>query len=543
MANPTRWMLALGAASTLLLTAACTVGPGPGSTPTPTPTTKPTPTTTEAVFGDELPCESPTTGWARFEDEAAERGLTDALPFWAVGTPHHVVVEDLDGDGDLDLLWWSNDSVLQVFHNDGRGQFTLVPDAATGINDRSPALLVAHVTGDRLPDLVISRPGALLVRENVAGAFGPPTELRYAPSEDSDVVQVLAAGDVDGDGDLDLLAPGLMPGTSQPGDPPSGTLDRLLLMEDGALDEVIELQSDEGTIVLAATLTDFDFDGDLDVLAPSDLRLPAALWRNDGGSPPVFVEVAQSLSANIAGGYMAIDSADLNGDGLLDYCFADTEPPTCLASTGGGPFLETHVAWGLSIDEPVGLGTVGWGFDFADLDGDGWLDIVQVAGAMQDADAALEWQDLVWAGGPGPSFDDVSTETGIDSRDDNYGQVVADLDEDGWLDILVLGPNAPPRLWLNQCGDGDWLEVDLDGPDGNPDGIGARVELEAGARSMVREVSTARGMSQGPSRVHFTFTGEAATALVVRWPDGAETRIEDPPARRKVRVVHPDRVR
>ena len=112
---------------------------------------------------------------------------------------------------------------------------------------------------------------------------------------------------------------------------------------------------------------------------------------------------------------------------------------------------------------------------------------------------------------------------------DGRGATYADIDGDGDLDVLLTATGGAPRLLRNDQSLGHhWLRVKLVGKAGNRDAIGALVELEAGGITQTRIVSPTRSyLSQVELPVTFGL-GELSTTerLTIHWPDGS---IEDVP--------------
>ena len=179
--------------------------------------------------------------------------------------------------------------------------------------------------------------------------------------------------------------------------------------------------------------------------------------------------------------------------------------------------------------EPVG--TVGWGLELADLDNDGWVEIVQASGP--DFGTArrgiFDLPDLVWQGGP-DGFEDVTAEVGLDEVRDSYGTAAADFDGDGRLDLVVAGRNAPASTSI--AADPKLGAVRPEGPPGNTDGFGVRAEVTVGERTLIRELYALQGQSQGPSVLHFGLgEAEEVDRLRVVWPTAPCRR---PPASRPI---------
>jgi hypothetical protein len=515
--------------------------------------------------GPEVVCDVPTDGFDRLVEEGAARGLTGVVadPFeawaaWVDGRGGNPVAQDLDGDGDLDLLVTQPADDPFVYANDGTGHFTLVEGAVdlAPPGDGPWALTAAAVDldGDRLPELVIGGGGGFAVHTNQGGLrWGAPVPVDLGEVPSGLVFPGLSLGDADGDGDLDLAA-------SASGRVVAGRVDKT---DPGALMDRLSLQTDSGwapTVPLSRgglgwstqvlQFTDRDGDGDQDLLIPGDIGGATAFWRNDGTvrGVPWFVDDAPDIGADIGMSGMGIASADLNGDGALDYCITDLGPIRCLTSAGGAAgelYAEGGRALGLAPTTwaDPDFGTTGWSLDLADLDNDGLLDAVQSSAPEIDRAPLTPdgLPDLVFQGQADGTFLDRSAEVGFSDNAWHHGLVTADFDGDGALDVVVTGPGQAPLYWANRCTSGSWLVIELEGPPGNTDGMGARVEVTAGGRTHLREVAATRGPAQGPSLVHVGLgAAETVDALRVVFPDGARVEAEGVGTRRTVTAIHPD---
>ncbi len=103
------------------------------------------------------------------------------------------------------------------------------------------------------------------------------------------------------------------------------------------------------------------------------------------------------------------------------------------------------------------------------------------------------------------------------------GSAFADLDGDGRVDVVVTALGDDAEVWMNRSqGSGHWLDIELEGTKSNRDGIGARIKLVAKSGTQYNHRTTCVGFassSDGP--VHFGLgADEKAESIEIRWPSG-----------------------
>jgi hypothetical protein len=123
------------------------------------------------------------------------------------------------------------------------------------------------------------------------------------------------------------------------------------------------------------------------------------------------------------------------------------------------------------------------------------------------------------------------------------GSAFADLNNDGFLDLVVTSLNRKPRIMLNS-GDngGHWLLMRLIGHRSNRDAIGAKVKLTTpSGRTLYNHVSGSTGfLSTSDLRLHFGLGSEtSAAAIEIQWPSGVTQTLKNSPADRILKIEEP----
>ena len=127
-------------------------------------------------------------------------------------------------------------------------------------------------------------------------------------------------------------------------------------------------------------------------------------------------------------------------------------------------------------------------------------------------------------------FADVSPAAGPAFRKPLAARGVAfgDLNNDGWVDVVINCNNGPAVILENQrAGSNHWLLIDTIGTRSNRDGIGAQLRLvaESGDEQYAMVASGSSYLSSNDKRLHFGL-GSAETANVqVIWPSGIQQKL------------------
>ncbi len=315
---------------------------------------------------------------------------------------------DFDGDGLLDIYLLTNGgpksaSTSRLYRNLGGGKFQdVTAGSGLGLAGHNMGVAIGDVNNDGLPDVLVTQVGGvklLLNRGN--GTFEDVTEL--AGLRNPQWAASANFFDFDRDGWLDLV--------------------------------VVNYVDYDPSLPCGAAAgpreycTPFAFHGTV-----------TRLFRNlgHGGKGPSAVRFQDvTVSAGLAkapGPGLGVYCADFNGDGWPDIFVANDGKPNHLwINQKNGTFVEEAYAHGLAVDT-MGRSQAGMGVAIGDVDNDGLFDVFVTHLTSE--------RNTLWRQGPrrGQFLDRTATAgrlAGADWRGTGFGAVLADFDNDGWLDLAV----------------------------------------------------------------------------------------------------------
>ncbi|MEM7104336.1 MAG: FG-GAP-like repeat-containing protein [Bacteroidota bacterium] len=302
---------------------------------------------------------------------------------------------------------------------------------------------------------------------------------------------------------------------------------------------------------LAVAATDYDSDGDTDIMVANDFGewvVPDRLYRNDYPMDG-FTDVSVSSSADVGIYGMGVAVGDYNEDTHLDYYITNLGSNALLQNQGDGTFVEFAAAADVQNTEYDDLLVTSWGAAFFDYDNNTTLDLAVCNGYVPAAEfIGTTNQDpnkLYHNNGDG-TFSDFSAMLNLADEAVGRGLAIGDYDKDGDVDMLIINLNAfvvdnpLVTLYKNEAaGNNNWCKVYLEGTTANRDAFGAQVWLHAAGRTFIREIGggSSHG-SQNESVAHFGLGNiSQIDSIIVQWPGGDREAICSPMVNESIHLV------
>ncbi len=466
-----------------------------------------------------------------------------------------VAVNDLDGDGDLDLVFASIDRESTILWNNGALKFT-----AQSLADRfTRGVAIVDVDADGFLDIVFTHRGqaTLSLWHNQGDSPAGERFVRQQLPGVESFAYAMAWADLTGDGALDLVTGSYnidlqQQGIAHPERDSHAGVTLYVHRDSGYLAEPLAPDAE----TLAVALIDLNEDGARDIWVANDFALPDRIWLRDGQAWQPALPFEQTSFST-----MSIDWGDIANHGQQSLFTTDMNPyDTSVPNLARWlPVIKQLEARNdrysgdtqqmiNMLQQPKaaadwqnestarGIDATGWSWagKFGDLDNDGYLDAYIVNGMIASnlfgylANGELVEANQAFRNDGHGNFVHVP-EWQLGSTASGRGMMMGDLDNDGDLDIVVNNLRTSAQLFENQLCGGESLQVELHWPkSANYFGVGAQLVLTTDSGDLWRDVRVTSGYLSGdPVRVHFGFPPDAQLqSLRIQWPDGLISELE-----------------
>lgn len=330
---------------------------------------------------------------------------------------------------------------------------------------------------------------------------------------------------------------------------------------------------------LGIGIFDINHDGWPDIYVANDYAEPDFLYVNDGNGG--FENQVKERTTHVSNFGMGVDVADFNNDLEPDILVMDMAYKSMVRSKKNMGAMAPEKFWGYidagyhyqymintlqlnlgngnmtEMAQMAGVAKSDWSWSgiFEDLDNDGLKDIYITNGNKRDVrnnDAQINLRTLfeqtggkadfatvvntmpeklvpnaVFGNNGDLTFSENAKSWGLYEASTMHGLVMADLDNDGDMDIVGNREDEPAAIYRNnsiEAGNSHYLQVELAGSEGNPNGIGSKVIVTQNGNQQLYLMNQSRGYQSGfCAMAHFGF-GEDTSPVDVRviFPDGGE---------------------
>jgi enediyne biosynthesis protein E4 len=515
----------------------------------------------------------------QLEDVTAKSGVTfrhnsdPAKKYIVESMSGGVILFDYDRDGWLDIYFTNAPSVEMalkgqksrgaLYRNNHDGTFSDVTDKA-GV--ATPCFAMGGAVGDYdndgWPDLYITCLGGnVLYHNNGDGTFSDVAA--QAGVLDGRWSAGAAFGDYDNDGFVDLVVTnyvdfhlndlpkfGSAPNCKYRGIDVQcgprglkGAGDSLFHNNgNGTFTDVSKaagVDDPPGYYGMAALWADFNNSGRLDLYIAND-STPKYLYQNlgHGKFKEIGLEsgtaVSEDGSEQASMGLAIADYLHTGRPSLHVTNFSD-EYDDLYRNDGNWSFSDVSYASGVATPS---LPWVKWGTAFADLDNDGWSDLITVSGHVYPqvdtlpSGAAYREPKLLQMNQKDGSFCDASDQAGpaLTEKRVSRGLAAGDLFNDGNIDVVINDLDGSPMILRNRGVPGrHWVSFELAGTKSNRMALNARVKVIAGGLTQTDEVHSGGSyLSQNDTRLHFGLgAARKIDTVEIRWPSGKVETLKD----------------
>ena len=313
------------------------------------------------------------------------------------------------------------------------------------------------------------------------------------------------------------------------------------------------------TKTLGVAALDYDGDGKTDLYFVND-RVGNRLFHNRGNG--TFEEVTAETAAGVLGDHpragMGAAVGDPFGAGWPSLFVTNFggESNSLYRNVEGSLFEDAGAASGAG---GIGTSSVRWGTHFADFDNDGWPDLYAVGGHLAPRIVRMVGHyksgkaKYVEAGDPAYAQRTVLLHNTGAGRFEEWkeagdlartlmagrGSAVADIDNDGDLDLFIVDLAGPSRLFQNVPGSRrSWIRIEPRAGEDHRTVLGTKVKVTAGGRSQTKWFFVSPSYASGTlTDLHFGLGGaERVDEIEVTWPGGAVQKFRAVAAREIYRL-------